>query len=274
MAMLGRKEAWPAVAILFIGTLSLGITLKAAQQDMPLDPVWIMGALAGLYVVLAAIAGGLTWRFPVVLVAMLASHAVTALLMGFGYAAVEGRALDAYQALIHGLWNYIPGTALQFGFACILGITLQGQLEPVEEQDECEEEPEEALSLQVVDLTAAQDAQSAVNALTVVPQVAGALLAEAGVYAGGIWERDPAAALARVQALLSRTGAGLNSFPLSQANLLTRTQHGVVAALLVTDEMEQQAAHALLRELWNVGERLWPRDADGGSETEPRVLAE
>jgi hypothetical protein len=261
MAMSGRREAWPAVAILFIGVLTLGITLKAAQQDMPLEPLWIMGVLVGLYVVLAGLAGGLTWRFPVVLSAMLAAHAVMALLLGWGYAAVEGRALDAYQALVHGLWNYIPGTALQFAFACIVGITLQGQLEPREELEGCEEAPEEALFVQTVDLSTAQDAQSAVNALTAVPQVPGALLAGADVFGGGIWERDPAGALARVQALLSLTGAGLNSFPLSQANLLTRTQSGQVAALLVTDEVDRETAHALLRELWNVGDRLWPKEA-------------
>lgn len=271
MATPGRKEAWPAVGILFIGTLTLGITLKAAQQDMPLYPTWIMGVLAGLYLVLAVTAGGLTWRMPVVLVGMLAAHALTALLMGWGYAAVEGQGRDAYQALVHGLWNYIPGTALQFGFACILGIALQGQLERAGEQEDHEEEEPTGLLLPVPDLTNVESAQTAVNALTFIPQVPGALLAGAGVFGGGIWQRDPAAALGRVQALLSLTGAGLNSLPLSEATLLTRMQHGQVAALLVADEVDRQTAHALLRELWNVGERLWPRQGDDQSQVEPQA---
>jgi len=255
--MFGRREAWPAAVLLGIGLLTLGTVLKAAQENMPLQPLWLMGALVGLYLVLAVAAGQFTWRAPIVFASMLLGHVVMALLMGWGYAAVEGAGRSAYEALVHGLWNYMPGTALQFGFACVLGIIVDAQLEPVELAAETEGH-EEAFSVEdVPDLSTTDDTQTALTALTAIPGVAGALLSGADAFGAGVWEGDPAAALTRVQALTALTGSGLNSFPLGQVNLLTRSANGNAAAILVTDAVGQHLAHALLRELWMVGERLW-----------------
>ena len=255
--MFGRREAWPAAVLLGLGVLTLGTVLKAAQENMPLEPLWLMGALVGLYLVLAFTAGQLTWRTPVVFVSMLLGHVVMALLMGWGYAAVEGVGRTASEALVHGLWNYMPGTALQFGFACVLGIIVDAQLETIKIVVEAEEDEEEFSIADVPDLSSLSDAQTAVTALSAIPGVAGALLSGAHACGGGVWESDPLAASSRVQALLSRTGAGLSAFPLGQANLLARSESSHAAAILVTEAIGQQLAHALLRELWTVGERLW-----------------
>jgi hypothetical protein len=257
MEMFGRREAWPAAVLLGIGVLTLGTVLKAAQENMPLEPLWLMGALIGLYVVLAFTAGRLTWRTPVVLASMLIGHAVMALLMGWGYAAVEGVGRAASAALVHGLWDYMPGTALQFGFACVLGIIVDAALETIVPAVQAEEDDEGFSIEDVPDLSILSDAQTAVTALSAIPGVGAALLAGATAHGGGVWESDPLAAASRVRALLSRTGAGLNAFPLGQVNLLARNENGHAAAILVTDAIGQQLAHALLRELWTVGERLW-----------------
>jgi len=255
--MFGRREAWPAAVLLGLGVLTLGTVLKAAQENMPLEPLWLMGVLVGLYVVLAFTAGQLTWRTPVVFASMLLGHAVLALLMGWGYAAVEGAGRGAYEALVHGLWDYMPGTALQFGFACVLGIIVDAQLETVVSPVADEETEDEEFRIEdVPDLSSLSDAQTAVRALSAIPGVGAALLAGAQVHGGGVWESDPAAAWSRVRALVARTGAGLTSFPLGQVSLLARSENGHTAAILVTEAIGQQLAHALLRELWTVGERL------------------
>ena len=252
--MFGRREAWPAALILGIGILTLGTTLKAAQQNMPLEPLWLMGVLVALYGALAVGAALFTLRTLAVFCAMLLSHAVMALLMGWGYAAVEGTGLGGYQALVHGLWDYMPGTALQFGFACVVGMITAAQLEPLEEPTE--EEPA-ALDEGFPRLAEIADPQAAVEALCTAPGIAGALLADGVVHGGGVWAPDPQGALARVQAIASRTGAGLNSLPVGQVNLLVRTEGTWTAALLLDAALDQPTAHALLRELWQVGERAW-----------------
>lgn len=265
--MFGRREAWPATVLLGIGLLTLGLVLKSAQENMPLEPLWLMGVLVGLYVVLAAIAGGATWRLPVVLGAMLAGHALFALLAGWGYAAVEGRGLGVYDALVHGLWDYLPGTALQFGFACVVGIVTAARLELSDPS--CVEEvcAGEGLFAEVPDLSPAEHPQAAVNALMLIEGVRAALLSGVGDFGAGAWERDPQAAQSRVLALLLRTGNGLNTFGLGAVNLLTRSENGRLAALMVDECLPQQYAHALLRELWGVGERLWAPTTDSGEKS-------
>lgn len=233
MPVFGRREAWPAVAILGIGLLTLGMALKAAQESMPLQPTWVMGLLAGLYAVLACTAAGFTWRAPVLLAAMAAAHALLALLMGWGYAAVDGTPRDAYAALTEGLWNYVPGTALQFGFACVLGIVLEAHLErePAGAADDDDEEAPWA-PMEFPDFALCTDLQSAVDAAVGVPAVSGALLLVGETVGGGIWQRDPASARGRVEALVGRTGTGLNSFTLDHVNLLTRSENGRLAAVI------------------------------------------
>lgn len=254
--MFGRREAWPAAIILGIGILTLGITLKSAQENMPIEPTWIMGILVALYASLAVGAALLTARALAVFAAMLLTHAVMALLMGWGYAAVEGTGLGGYAALVHGLWDYLPGTALQFGFACVAGMIVAAQLEP---DEECEaEEPCGAADEHLPRLAELDDPQAAVEALCAVPGISGAMLADGVAYGGGVWGSDPGAALGRVRAVASRTGAGLNSFPLDQVNLLVRTEGTWIAAIMLDAAIEQPTAHALLRELWQVGERAWP----------------
>ena len=136
---LERRQSWPALAIMAVGILTLALVLRHAQSDLPVQPTWIMGVLAGLYAVLAVLAEGFTWRSVVLLAALLAAHAFMALLMGWGYSAIEKEPRDIVAAIQHGLWDYLPGTALQFGFACVLGIVLHGQLEPVEVCDDCDD---------------------------------------------------------------------------------------------------------------------------------------
>lgn len=254
--MFGRREAWPAAIILGIGILTLGITLKAAQENMPLEPTWIMAVLVALYATLAVGAGLGAARAFAIFAAMLLAHAIMALLMGWGFAAVEGNALGGYDALVHGLWDYLPGTALQFGFVCVVGLIVAAQLEPVEEYEE--EEPLALPDGELPRLAEIEDPQLAVATLCTVPGISGAILTDGVAHAGGVWESDPQAALSRIRAVASRTGAGLNSFPLGQVNLLVRTEDTRTAAILLDAGIDQPTAHALLRELWNVGERAWP----------------
>lgn len=256
MAIFGRREAWPAAIILAIGILTLGITLKAAQQNMPVEPTWVMAVLVALYATQAVAAGQGTARALAVFVVMLLSHAIMALLMGWGFAAVEGNGLSGYDALAHGLWDYLPGTALQFGFTCVVGLIVAAQLEPAEEWEE--EEPSAFVDEELPHLAEIDGPQAAVAILCAVPGISGAILTDGVAHAGGVWEGDPQAALSRIRAVASRTGAGLNSFPLDRVNLLVRTEDTRTAALLLDAAIDQPTAHALLRELWKVGERAWP----------------
>jgi len=234
------RQIWPALAIMGVGILALAVTLKAAQADMPMQPTWIMGALAGLYLVLALLAEGFHWRSLVLLAAMALAHVFTALLMGWGYAAVEGNA----RALI---------PALQFGFACLVGIALDVRLEPgVEDAEEEPEEPE-AEPAPGPDLSGAADLPAVLAAAVACVGVAAALVAADTVQAAGVWAGDPQAAWRRVQAMVARGGTGLHSLPLGEVSLLIRSEDGRTAAVLVTAELDQPGAHDILRQLWNAG---------------------
>ncbi len=247
------RQIWPALAIMGVGILALAVTLKAAQADMPMQPTWIMGALAGLYLVLALLAEGFHWRSLVLLAAMALAHAFTALLMGWGYAAVEGHPRALIPALQHGLWDYLPGTALQFGFACLVGIALDVRLEPgVEDAEEEPEEPE-AEPAPGPDLSGAADLPAVLAAAVACVGVAAALVAADTVQAAGVWAGDPQAAWRRVQAMVARGGTGLHSLPLGEVSLLIRSEDGRTAAVLVTAELDQPGAHDILRQLWNAG---------------------
>lgn len=260
---LERRLAWPALAIMGVGILTLATTLKAAQADMPMQPQWIMGALVGLYLVLALLAEGFRWRSPVLLAAMLAAHAFTALLMGWGYSAVEGHPRAFVPALQHGLWDYLPGTALQFGFACLVGIVLDMWLEPrpdVSAEDAAGDEAALPALEPLPDLGGAADLPAALQAAVSLRGIAGALAAATEPLAAGVWAGDPAAAWRRVRAIVARGGAGLHSVPLGEVSLLVRSEEGRVAALLVTGEVGQPAAHEVLRQLWAAGQ---PDPGDG-----------
>lgn len=258
---LERRQAWPALMIMGVAVITLAVTLKAAQQDMPVQPVWVMGVLAGLYVVLGLLAEGLTWRTAVLVAAMPVMHLFMALLMGWGYAAVEGQPRGLVGALQHGLWDYLPGTALQFGFACMLGIVIDVWLEPVPEHEEAEAEEIPAPE-PLPEVGQAGNLAEAVGRLMAAPGVAAALAAADDVQAAGVWERDPQGALQRVLAVTSRSGEGLNTLSLDAVSLLTRAEGGQVAALLVGREIEQTQAHELLRQLWAVGQREWQKPVE------------
>ena len=257
--MLERRQAWPAVAIMGIAILSLAVSLKSGQTDMPLTRLWLMGVIAGLYLLLGLALGGLTWRAPLLLATMAAAHLFMALLMGWGYCAVEGRARIVYEALQHGLWDYLPGTALQIGFAGIFGAVLADLLQPGAALEEEPEEPQPALP-PLPDLSAAPSQQSAVDLAGSTDGVAGALLARGVVVAAGAWQRDPEAALHRVKALSTKAGSGLSSFHFDRASLLVRSEGDGTVALLLREGVGNEWAHDLLKALWAAGERL-PFDA-------------
>jgi hypothetical protein len=253
---LDRRQAWPALAIMGIGILTLALTLKSAQHDMPVQPQWIMAAVAALYAGLALVAEGFRWQSPVVFVAMLAAHAFMALLCGWGYSALEGTPRELVPAFQHGLWDYLPGTALQFGFSCLLGIVLDVSLEPRSEPAVCEPETVAVVATTPLpDLAAVTDPQAALDAVLGVKGVAGALLAGPDARGSGAWARDPQAAAQRVQALVARGGSGLHSIPVGGVSLLTRAENGRLVALLVTPAISQGDAHELLRVLWAVGQQ-------------------
>ncbi|MBU0608944.1 MAG: hypothetical protein KKI08_13750 [Armatimonadetes bacterium] len=251
------RQIWPALAIMGVGILALAVTLKAAQADMPMQPTWIMGALAGLYLVLALLAEGFHWRSLVLLAAMALTHAFTALLMGWGYAAVEGNPRALIPALQHGLWDYLPGTALQFGFACLVGIALDVRLEPEVEDAEEEAGEPEAEPVLGPELSGAADLPAALAAAVACSGVAGALVAADTAQAAGVWAGDPQAAWGRVRAMVARGGTGLHSLPLGDVSLLIRSEDGHTAAILVTAELDQPGAHDILRQLWAAGQREW-----------------
>ena len=256
--MLGRRQAWPAVAIMGVAILALAVALKGGQADMLLEPPWLMGAVAGLYLLLALGLGGVSWRWPVLFLAMIAAHLFMALLMGWGYSAVEGESRTLYQAAGHGLWDYAPGTALQIGFAGVLGSVLAALLQP-QAQWSASVPGLGPAPPALPDLSGAADVQAAVDLACEAEGVAGALLSGEAVVGGGIWQRDPEGALARVRAVSSKAGSGLSSFHFDQAGLIVRSEEERTAALLVGGEVKNEAAHDLLKGLWGVGERLAAR---------------
>jgi len=252
---LGRRESWPALIILGVGLLTLSLVLKANQQDLPLQPTWLMAIPVVIYVFVQIIAQGPTALALLGVVVMILAHVFLALLMGLGYSAVEGQPRTVYEALQGGLWAYIPGTALQFAFACLTGFVVAASHEnrPESVGATLDEDPQPVL---LPNLQDAPTATVAVTSAAEVPGIGAAMLSSANTVAAGAWERDPQAALDRIQALGSRTGHGLNSISLDRVCLLVRSEPGRVAALLVGSELSRPSAYDLLRDLWAASERL------------------
>lgn len=260
--IVAHRYAWPAIAIMGIGLLNLALILKAAQTDMPLQPPWIMGIVAGLYIVLALVAQGLSGRAILLLGAMIAVHGVFALLMGWGYSAVEGIPRAFLAAWQHGLWNYLPGTALQFGYACFVAIMLDLWLEAQSETHapSCAapdvEEAEDILYF--MDIAQAPDISAALGVAASIPGIAGVLAAnESLAMATGVWAADPIGAWQRVQGLARHLGNGRASVPLGEALLLFHMQEKAVVAMLISSQITPVAAHYVLRELWSRSQKEW-----------------
>jgi hypothetical protein len=249
--MLGCRQSWPAITILGVSLVVLAIALKGGQPDMPLQPQWLMGAAAGLLVVLALAMGGLSWRWPATLAVMAAGQVLLALMMGWGFSAVEGRPRDAYAALVHGLWDYMPGLLLQVGFAGALGAVAaawftQDGLEPGQALA-----PGDRDGAALPDLGGAEGPQAAVEMACREAGVGAALIAqEETLFGAGAWQRDPRAALDRVLTVARLTGAGLNTFTCGEALLLVHWEGAHCVALLVAAALPADVAHELLRDLW------------------------
>lgn len=253
--ILGRRESWPALGILGVGLLTLALVLKANQQDLPLQPTWLMGVPFAVYFVIQMIAQGITGGAFLGVLLMALAHVFMALLMGLGYSAVEGQPRTVYEALQSGLWAYTPGTALQFAFSCLTGVVLAAWHANHPETlvaSPCDD-PE---PLFLPNLQEAPTLAAAVSLAAGVPGVGAAMLSSSALVASGAWERDPEAALARIEALGSRTGHGLNSISLDCVWLLVRSEPGKIAALLVGSQVSRPCAHDLLRDLWAASERL------------------
>lgn len=260
--MLGRREAWPAVTILGVGLLALGLALKSGQADMPLEPTWILGAVAGFYALLALGLGGASWRWPATFGIMAAGHAVLALLLGWGYAAVGGQALDAYGALVHGLWDYLPGTALQVGFAGVLGTVAAAWLTaPCASVCMIIDGPEPEL-ICLPDLDGLAPAE-AVQAACGLPPVGAALVSRGDlIAAAGAWGTDPATSRTRLASLKQVTGSGLETLTWDGATLILRSEEDALAAVLVTAQLPGELAHELLRRLWALLPAAPPPEAE------------
>jgi hypothetical protein len=264
--MLGRRESWPAMMILGIALVALAMGLKGSQGDVPVEPQWLMGAALALLLVVALVMAGVNWRWPVSYVIMVAAQAFLALLMGWGYSAVEGVSRDAYAAAQHGLWDYLPGTALQIGFAVALGAVAVAWFtrDTPEPLGQSLSEAEGAPGLP--DLAAAEGPPEAVIQACEVAEVGAALLAQDEViFAAGAWQGDPEAALGRVMALSRVTGPGLNTYNLDGAVLLVRWEGAHVVALTATSHLPADLAHELLRDLW-----AWEMVADEAPAGEAR----
>lgn len=251
--ILGRRESWPATMILGIALVVLAMALKGVQGDIPVEPQWLMAADAGLLLVMALTMAGFTWRCPVAFAVMLLAHALLALLMGWGYSAVEGVSRDPYAAVQHGLWNYLPGTALQLGFAIAVGAVAVAWLTgPAQPAPAVPPAPEIASGEPTLpDLAQADGPAEAVQWVCALPEIGAALLAQDGaVFAAGAWERDPMAALQRTLALARRVGQGLNSYHLNGALLVVRWEGTHVVALLATRALPPETVHQIVRDLW------------------------
>ncbi|NPV48728.1 MAG: hypothetical protein HPY69_17450 [Armatimonadetes bacterium] len=251
--ILGRRESWPAILILGIALVVLAMALKGVQGDIPVDPQWLMAADVGLLLVMALVMAGFTWRCPVAFGIMLASQALLALLMGWGYSAVEGASRAPYSAIQHGLWDYLPGTALQLGFAVAVGAVVVAWLTGPPQQLSAGHPAAEtgAGEPTLPDLAQADGPAEAVQWACRVAGVGAALLAQDdAVFAAGAWERDPNAALTRTMALARRVGQGLNSYHLDGAVLVVRWEEAHVVALLATSALPPEIVHQLVRDLW------------------------
>lgn len=272
--MLGERQSWPALLLLGVGLLTLALVLKSVQGDLPLDPPWLLAGAAGLYLLLGLLMGGATWRWPLATLVMAAGHAFLAVLMGCGYGAVEGQSRSLYDMAAHGLWDYMPGTVLQIGFAGVLGAVAVAWWTR-ESCTECyvvppEAEPEVICLPELDPLAQPGDSLARVVA---VPEVGAALVGESeALVAAGAWERDPAAALARVRQLSRLTGSGLNTYDLGPARLLVRCEADRCAALLATSKLPTALAHELLRGVWALDLALLGPEAEAAA-PEPETPA-
>lgn len=249
--MLGRRESWPAMMILGIALVALAMALKDVQGDIPVEPQWLMAADAGVLLLVSLVMAGLTWRWPAALAVMVASQAFLALLMGWGYSAVEGVSRDPYAAVQHGLWDYLPGTALQLGFAVALGAVLVAWLTDSSPRTPAESQADEAEGVALPDLAGADGPAAAVSRACEVREVGAALIAqEEAIFAAGAWQRDPAAALARAMSLSRLVGQGLNSYNLDGTVLVVRWEGTHVVALIATSSLSSVAINELVRGLW------------------------
>lgn len=271
--MLGRRQSWPSLLILGVGVITLALTLKGRPGAMPLEPSWLLAAAGGVYVVLGLLLGGATWRWPAVTLIMAATHALMALLMGYGYGAIEGQGRAPYEALAHGLWDYLPGTVLQVGFAGALGAVAVAWWTRTP-CTECyvvppETEPE---VICLPDLDPLAPPAESLAQVVAVEGVGAALAAEGAALVGaGAWARDPQAALARVRRLARLTGAGLNTYDLGPTRLVVRCEDDRCAAVLTTVKLPTALAHELLRGVWSLDLALLPppEDEATGSAGEP-----
>ena len=252
--MLDRRQAWPAVLLMGVGMLTLALILKSSQGDVLLQPHWLMAIPGVLYIGLGLALGGLSWRWPTITLSMGLLHLLSALLMGWGYSALEGAARRPCEALVHGLWEYAPGTALQAGWACFATVVLSGWLYPKPAESDSTDEL-------VAELTAAPAALPSLprhcspstlcQRAATVPEVAGVLITGEGSAAGGgIWEGDPLAALQRVRALRQQCGDGLQTIPLGETVLMWRCEGARLIALLAGSQVSVEVLSGLLRKLW------------------------
>jgi hypothetical protein len=249
--MLGRRQSWPAIMVLGVSLVVLAIALKGGQGDMPVEPQWLMGAAAGLLVILALAMGGLSWRWPATLAVMAAGQLLLALMMGWGFSAGEGYPRDPYAALLHGLWDYLPGLVLQVGFAGALGAVAAAWFTRDRPEADHAPAPGDLDVAALPDLGSADGPEAAVQMACQQPGVGAALIAQEGTaLAAGAWQRDPRAAADRVLAVARLTGAGLNTFTCGEALLLVHWEGGHCVALLVAATLPADLAHGLLRDLW------------------------
>jgi hypothetical protein len=227
------------------------MVLKSGQPDLVLQPYWLMAIPASLYLLLGLLMAGPNWRWPVAAAAMGAAQLLLALLMGWGYSAVEGQPRDAYDALAHGLWSFAPGTVLQAGYALAVGAVLVAWLTRPGEEPEPMPDEGDAAEVHLPDLSQAEGPQEAVAMVCALPEVGAALIRQHdALFAAGAWRRDPVAALHRANALLKRTGPGLNTFSCDEAMLLVRWENAHTVALIATTQLPPDLAHELLRGLW------------------------
>lgn len=276
--MHGYRAAWPAVAISGTALLTLAIVLNALQAPLPVEPVWIVAVIGGVYLLLALGLCGLTWHWPVTFALMAAAHALAALLMGWGYAAVQGVSWGAVPAFTHGLWDSLPGTALQAAFALLTGPVIAAALKGAphanvaDDEDviyEDEEEEEDTDAAVVPDFSSVTSRQEAVELACTTPGVAGAVIAAGETFGSGVWAADPHGAAQRARLLGDRCGSGLASVTAGEAILAVRCEQDRVVALLAQVQTSVAVLHEVLRRLYHVTEADDAEDESSAEDTEP-----
>lgn len=248
--MLDRRQAWPAVLLMGCGILTLALALKSGQGDVLLKPEWLMAIPAALYVGLGLALGGLSWRWPVLTVLMACLQVLAALLLGWGYSALEGAARGPYDALVHGLWEYVPGTVLQVGWACFAGAVLAAWLQPEPVTGETPGEPLAEVPALPSFPREASPTVLCEKAAKVGGVAAVVIATEGSVAGGGVWERNPLAALQRLRVLRRKCGEGLQTVPLGETVLVWRCEGDHLIALLARPKVVPEVLYGLLRALW------------------------